>query len=70
MQMVVERGLCQDIVKAKYVKNGTLSSIKHRIDDSPVWTDLLCVRHIYLKGRNLKFNNGKNTLVYPGTYSL
>jgi len=63
-----EKGLWQDIVKAKYLKDGTISSVKHKIDDSPVWTDLLSVRHIYLKGRSLKVNNGKNTLFWEDSW--
>ena len=59
-----ENGLWQDIVKNKYFRGGFLSSIKHRIDDSPVWSGLLSVRCFYLRGRKLKVNNGKLTLFW------
>jgi hypothetical protein len=29
------------------------------ISDSPVWKDMMKVRHIYLKGREFKLGNGK-----------
>ena len=33
--------------------------MKHRLDDSPVWHDLIKVKHIYLRGREIKVKNGK-----------
>ena len=42
-----EDGLWQNIVRAKYMKGGrVIGAIKHRLDDSPVWSDLLKIRHI------------------------
>jgi len=38
--------------------------VKHRLDDSPTWTNLLKVRKVYLKGRQIKTKNGKNTLFW------
>lgn len=35
------KGLWQDIIKAKYLKRGGISSVSHRINDSHVWTNLL-----------------------------
>jgi hypothetical protein len=32
-----ESGLWQEIIKAKYLRNSLISSVNHRIDDSPVW---------------------------------
>ena len=46
-----EKGLWQDIVKAKYFRGSLISTIKHKLDDSPVWSDLLSVRSFYLSGR-------------------
>lgn len=46
-----ENGLWQDLVKQKYIKNKCLSQVKHRQNDSPVWSDLLKVRDVYLQGR-------------------
>jgi hypothetical protein len=36
-----EKGLWQELVKAKYLQNKTISVVTHRLDDSPVWQDLL-----------------------------
>jgi hypothetical protein len=33
--------------------------VTNKQNDSPVWSDLLKVRHIYLKDRTFKVNNGK-----------
>jgi hypothetical protein len=30
------------------------------MDDSPIWKDLMKIRHLYLKGREYKINNGKS----------
>jgi hypothetical protein len=48
-------GYCQSQVP----KNGGVSTVSHRIDDSPVWTDLLRIKHIYLGGRKIQVKNGK-----------
>jgi hypothetical protein len=54
-----ENSLWQDIVKLKYVKGSPICLIQNKISDSPIWSDLLKVRHIYLKCREYKLNNGK-----------
>jgi hypothetical protein len=54
-----EDELWQEIVKMKYVKQSPICLIPHRLDDSPLWKYLLKIRHIYLKGRTYKMNNGK-----------
>jgi hypothetical protein len=60
-----EDGLWQSIVKAKYLGGGNLiGAIKHRPDDSPVWSDLLKIRYIYLRGRSVKVKNCKSTLFW------
>jgi hypothetical protein len=52
-------GLWQDLVKTKYVKDTPLCLIKSKQSDSPVWKDLLKVRHLYLKDRRFVVHNGK-----------
>jgi hypothetical protein len=47
-------GLWQDIVRIKYVKNSPTCLIPTRLSDSPIWSDLMKMRHIYLKGRGVK----------------
>ena len=60
-----EEGLWQTIVKAKYMSgNNLITLIKHKVDDSPIWSDLLKIRHIYLRGRSTKVKNGKHTLFW------
>jgi hypothetical protein len=43
-----EEGLWQDIVNLKYVHNTPVCLIKPKISDSPIWSDLLKIRHIYI----------------------
>lgn len=47
------------IVKAKYLGNHTISTVKDRLDDSPVWQDLLKIRHVYPRGRGISVKNGR-----------
>jgi len=49
-KLETEDGLWQDLVQKKYVKDSPLSVVTHKIDDSPIWTDLLKVRQVYLGG--------------------
>jgi hypothetical protein len=46
-----QNGLWQDIVKLKYVKCSHVALIKNKMSDSLVWSDLMKIRHIYLRGR-------------------
>jgi hypothetical protein len=48
-------------VKAKYGINKSLHHIRMKSDDSPVWKDLLKVKHLYLKGRMMTVGNGNST---------
>jgi hypothetical protein len=54
-----EEGLWQDLVKLKYVKNLPTCAIHNRLSDSTIWSDLLKVRHIYLKDGEIKIKNAK-----------
>jgi hypothetical protein len=54
-----EDGIWQQIVKLKYIQNTPICLVKHRQSDSPVWSDLLKIRHIYLNGREFQINDGK-----------
>jgi hypothetical protein len=53
-----EDGFWQEIVKLKYVKK-TICLIQSKQIDSPIWSDLLKIMPIYLRGRSFKLNNGK-----------
>jgi hypothetical protein len=41
-----EEGLCQDIVKLKYLKGSPMCLVQGRINDSPVLKDLMKIRHL------------------------
>jgi hypothetical protein len=53
-------GIWQEIVNLKYVKNYPICDIPRKLNDSPLWKDLMKVRFIYLRGRKYKVNNGRN----------
>jgi hypothetical protein len=52
-------GLWKVIVRMKYVHGTPTCLIPHIHVDSPIWRDLLSVRHIYLRGRVIKVKSGK-----------
>jgi len=39
-----EEGVWQEIIEKKYLKGKHISTVKHRLDDSPIWFDLLKIR--------------------------
>lgn len=63
-------GLWQDIIKFKYLKNASICTVSHRQNDSPIWSDLLKVRDIYLQGRKITVKNGKKNIVLEGYLAL
>jgi hypothetical protein len=56
-----EHGLWQTLVKAKYGVNKGITRVCMKFDDSPVWKDLLKVKHLYIKGRMMVVGNGQST---------
>lgn len=64
-----ENGICQDLVKAKYLRDKMISNVTYKVDDSPIWTDLLKIKHVYLKGRKMHANNGSNILLWTDPWS-
>jgi hypothetical protein len=48
-----ENGLWQQIIIYKYMQNKSIHNVGHKLNDSPMWSDLLKVKHIYLQGRGL-----------------
>jgi hypothetical protein len=61
-----ENGLWQDLVKAKYLQNKNISTVTHRLDDSPAWHDLLKIKNIYLRGRKIETKKGRPNLILAG----
>ena len=45
-------------VKAKYLINKTVATVKPRFNDSPCWKSIMKVKGIYLAGRGIKLHNG------------
>ena len=54
-------GLWQQIVRAKYLRNKSVTDVKTRVNDSPCWKGIMKVRDIYLAGRGIKLKNGPIT---------
>ena len=52
------KGLWQDIVKAKYMKKTSVALIKAKANDSPCWKSLLKLKNLYMLGRGVKVNRG------------
>jgi hypothetical protein len=50
-----EDGLWKDIIEAKYLHNKTIFPMTFKATDSPVWSDLLKVKDLYLHGRVSRF---------------
>jgi hypothetical protein len=56
-----EDDLWQKIVQFKYLKNKSIHDVGHKLNDSPMWYDLLKVKNIYLQGRSISSKNGELT---------
>jgi hypothetical protein len=50
------------------VQHSPTCSIPMRLQDSPLWKDLMKVSSIYLKGRGLKLSNGKLISFWKDTW--
>jgi hypothetical protein len=46
------------MVRKKYLRDFGIYFAKHRSGDSPLWSDLLHIRDIYLCGRRMVVGNG------------
>ena len=51
-------GLWQKIVRAKYLRNKSVASVRPRVTDSPGWKSLLKVKDVYLCGRKVTVRKG------------
>jgi hypothetical protein len=49
------------MVRKKYLRDFGIYFAKHRSGDSPLWSDLLHIRDIYLCGRRMTVGNGRIT---------
>jgi hypothetical protein len=59
-----EKGLWHEVTGAKYLQRDGVGTVTLKMGDSPVWADLLKVMKIYLRGRQIITNNGKQTLLW------
>ena len=67
-KLEAEEGLWQQIVRQKYMSKDTVGSVKHMLDDSPMWKDLLKVKNVYMKVRTMIVKNGKATSFWLDTW--
>ena len=67
-KLETESGLWQDLVEKKYLKGNSISVVKHKADDSPIWADLLKIREVYLRGRVIQTADGKRTLFWKDAW--
>jgi hypothetical protein len=49
------------LMKQKYLRDGGVFYTRKRPGDSPLWTYMMQVKHIYLRGRRMQVGNGRNT---------
>lgn len=57
-KLETQDGLWQRIVKAKYFRNQSISSVKPRFNDSPCWKHIMKVKNVYFAGREVILNRG------------
>ena len=57
-------GLWQEVVRAKYLKNSSVASVKPKFTDYPVWKSLLKVKDIYMAGRRIVIKSGNIARVW------
>jgi hypothetical protein len=43
-RLETEEGLWQEIIKHKYLKNKSIHEVSHKLNDSPIWADILKVK--------------------------
>lgn len=57
-KLETKKGVWQDIIKARYLRNKTVTTVKPRFSDSPCWKSILKVREFYLVGRKVNIESG------------
>lgn len=53
-KLETQKGLWQDIVRARYLRNKTVADVTPRFSDSPCWKALLKVKEVYMIGRKIE----------------
>jgi hypothetical protein len=59
--VVVEARKKMEIIRYKYLQNKSIHEVSHKLNDPPIWYDLLKVKDVYLQGRDISVRDGKNT---------
>jgi hypothetical protein len=54
-------GPWQNLMRQKYLRDEDVFYTKDRPGDSPLWKDMLHVKHIYLGGRRMHVGDGRTT---------
>jgi hypothetical protein len=56
-----DSGPWQKFMWKKYLENSCVFSARHRPHESPLWTNMLKVKDLYLSGRSMNVRNGRRT---------
>jgi hypothetical protein len=56
-----EEGPWQEFMRRKYLGEAWIQWGRHRAGDSPLWSDMLHIREVYLCGRRMNVGNGHRT---------
>jgi hypothetical protein len=56
-----DEGPWQNFMRRKYLGDAEIYFTRHRSGDSPLWSDMLHIRYIYLCGRRMVVGNGCRT---------
>ncbi|KAM3348275.1 hypothetical protein ACQJBY_021904 [Aegilops geniculata] len=59
-----QKGIWQDIVRARYLRNQTVATVSPRFSDSPCWKILLKIKNLYMIGRKLRVGTGNLTRLW------
>lgn len=63
-KLETQQGLWQEVIRAKYMKKDTVTSIKSKFSDSPMWKATMKVKEYYLAGRKVVLNSGNLARVW------
>ena len=63
-KLETRNGLWQEVIRAKYMKKDTVTSIKSKFSDSPMWKAIMKVKEYYLAGRKVVLNSGNLARVW------
>ena len=63
-KLETQQGLWQEVIRAKYLKKDTVTSVKSRFSDSPIWKAIMKVKEYYLAGRKVIMNSGNLARVW------